>query len=60
MLELKKKTYIKPSVIGVRLQSVQLIALSPQDSIEINNDNKDQFEHLGRENHHSNVWENEW
>ena len=55
-----KKTYIKPSVIGVRLQSVQLIALSTQDSIEINNDNKDQFEHLGRENHHSNVWENEW
>ena len=55
-----KKTYIKPSVIGVRLQSVQLIALSPQDSIEINNDNKEQFEHLGRENHHSNVWENEW
>ena len=55
-----KKTYIKPSVIGVRLQSVQLIALSTQDSVEISNDNKDQFEHLGRENHHPNVWENEW
>ena len=61
-----KKTYIKPSVECFNVNAHSIIATSPNplaldDDTVINNDNKDYFSILGREdNAGSNVWDSEW
>ncbi len=63
-----KKTYIKPSVECFNVNAQSIIATSPgsnplalDDDTVINNDNKDDFSILGREdNAGSNVWDSEW
>lgn len=63
-----KKTYIKPSVECFNVNAQSIIATSPgsnplalDDDTVINNDNKDDFSILGREdNSVSNTWDSEW
>ena len=63
-----KKTYIKPSVECFNVNAHSIIATSSgsnplalDDVTVINNDNKDDFSILGREdNAGSNVWDSEW
>ena len=59
-----KKTYIKPSVECFKLNAHTIIASSPlsmDEDVEITNENKLNFEVLGREeNAGSNVWDSEW
>ena len=57
-----KKTYITPSVEAIDIEIESIIALSTQ-STGITNDNKDDFEPLGREDNSSSnpgVWEQGW
>lgn len=58
-----KKTYIRPSVECFKLNAQTIIASSPLsiEDVEITNENKLNFEVLGREeNAGSNVWDSEW
>ena len=57
-----KKAYITPSVEAIDIQVESVIALSTQTS-EITNENKRDFEQLGREDNsfsRPNIWEQGW
>ena len=57
-----KKTYITPSVEAIDIEIESIIALSTQ-STEITNENKGDFEPLGREDNSSSnpgIWEQGW
>ncbi len=57
-----KKTYIKPTMACININTEAIIALSVQGDTEITNENRGDFEMYGREDRPSNpnIWDQQW